>query len=102
MNELAVLMTAIATLMTAGAALASVVLNSRRIKVVDEKVAVVDSKVDTVGGTVGKVLKEVKTGNSQTLAQLSDAVESRRIRNIPLKKRTRLEKSHIADVEKKV
>lgn len=86
------LLTAIAALITASSVLASVFLNSRRIKVVDEKVEVVEHKVDDVH-------TEIKTGNSQTLAQLADAVETRRIDDIPAKDRTPLEKSHLTEVE---
>lgn len=48
-----------------------------------------------------QVGKEVKTLNSQTIAQLADADESRRIEKIPVKKRTPLEKSHLTEVGKK-
>lgn len=40
------------------------------------------------------VKNEVKTGNSQTLAQLADATEVRRIDKIPEVDRTSTEKSH--------
>lgn len=50
---------------------------------------------------IKKVGKEVNTINSQTMAQLADANESRRIGKIPVKKRTALEKSHIKDVGRK-
>lgn len=91
MNETAALITALGTLITASAALASVIFNSKRIKTVDHKVEVVDGKID-------EVHEEVKTGNSQTLAQLADAVETRRIDEIPVKDRTTLEKSHVRDI----
>jgi len=76
MSETSAIITAIATLVTALTAFVSVVVNSRRIK---------------------DVKNEVKTGNSQTIAQLTDAVETRRIDKIPPKKRTRLEKSHVKE-----
>lgn len=77
MSDTATLLTALATLITACTAFASVIINGRRIQ---------------------EVKHEVKTGNSQTLAQLADAVETRRVDEIPKKDRTPLEQSHIADV----
>lgn len=76
MDNTATLITAIATLVTAFTALASVLINGRRIK---------------------EVKHEVTTGNSQTLAQLTDAIETRRIDEIPPKERTATEKSHIIE-----
>lgn len=72
MSEVAPIITAIATLVIA----IGTVLNGRRIKEVKE---------------------EVKTSNSQSIAQLADAVETRRIGHIPVKDQTPLEKSHIKD-----
>lgn len=45
------------------------------------------------------VKAEVTTGNSQTLAKLADATESRRIDEIPQADRTPLEISHLRDVK---
>lgn len=77
MSEIAPILTALATLIIA----IGTVMNGRRIK---------------------EVKHEVKTGNSQTLAQLADAVETRRIDIIPPDDRTRLEQSHISEVDIKV
>lgn len=74
MNEIAPIITAVATLIIA----IGTVINGRRIKQVKE---------------------EVKTGNSQSIAQLADADESRRIDKIPEDDRTKLEKSHVKEVE---
>jgi hypothetical protein len=76
MSDLAALITALAALVTASGLFVSAVLNSRSIKAVH---------------------REVTTGNSQTLAQLADASESRRVGNIDEKNRTELEKSHLAE-----
>jgi hypothetical protein len=73
-NEFASIVTALALLVTS----VGTVINGRRIK---------------------DVKHEVKTGNSQTLAQLADARESRRIDEIPLKDRTKIEKSHVKEME---
>lgn len=78
MSDTAALITAFAALITSFTLFISVVLTRRGIKQVHE---------------------EVKTGNSQTLAQLADADESRRIDTIPKKNRTKLERSHVRDVE---
>lgn len=43
---------------------------------------------------------EVRSANAQTLAQQSDANESRRIEKIPIAKRTELEESHITSIDK--
>lgn len=83
MSEPASVITAIATLITAVTALASVLINSRRLK--------------HLSSDVEDVHTEVKTGNSQTMAQLADAQEGRRIDNIPVKDRTALEKSHLRE-----
>lgn len=83
MSDLPAVITAFALLMTA----IGTYLNGRQIKGVDR--------------TVKEVGKEVKTLNSQTIAELADADESRRIEKIPKKKRTPLEKSHISDVGRK-
>jgi hypothetical protein len=74
---------AIASIITALTALTSVLINAKRIKTVSTK--------------VDDVHTEVRTGNSQTMTQLADAQESRRINKIPPTKRTKLEKSHLTD-----
>lgn len=51
------------------------------------------------GRKITEVKDEVKTINSQTIAQLADADETRRIDKIPKKDRTRLEKSHLKDTK---
>lgn len=91
MSDLPGVITSIATLITAIALLASTLLNARKIKVVDSKVDVVDTKID-------EVHSEVKTANSLTIAELADAVETRRIDKIPISKQTDGEKIHIAEV----
>lgn len=48
---------------------------------------------------IKKVEANVKTSNAQTLAQLADAVESRRIKMIPEQERTALEKGHILNTD---
>ena len=48
---------------------------------------------------INGVKTEVKTANSQTLAQLADNTETRRIDKIPVADRTLLEKSHKRDVK---
>lgn len=52
-----------------------------------------------VNHRVKKIDKEVKTINSQTIAELADADETRRIDKIPAGKRTPLEKSHIKETK---
>lgn len=99
MNDLPAIITAIATLIVALTAIVSVFFNNKKIKVVDKKVEVVDHKVDDVGTAVGEVHEEVKTANSQSIAQLADAVETRRIEKLSPKDRTNLEKSHLEDME---
>lgn len=79
MSDFANNVTAISALVTSGAVLISTMVNARRIK---------------------DVKHEVKTGNSQTLAQLADAVETRRVDKIPQKNRTRTERSHIKEADK--
>lgn len=91
MSDIAQIITAIGALVTAVALLASTLLNARKIKVVDTKVDVVDTKTD-------KVLTEIKTANSLTIAELADAVETRRIDKIPKGEQTTGEKTHIAEV----
>lgn len=51
------------------------------------------------GRKITEVKDEVKTINSQTIAQLADADETRRIDKIPKDKQTLLEKSHLRDTE---
>lgn len=51
------------------------------------------------GRKITEVKAEVKTINSQTIAQLADADETRRIDKIPRGKRTKLEESHLRDTE---
>lgn len=70
--ELASLITAVASLVAA----VGTIINARKIT---------------------EVKTEVKTGNSQTIAQLADAGEGRRIRGIPVADRTKLEDSHLSD-----
>lgn len=84
MGEFASIVTAIATLITAVALLVSTLLNGRRIKTVDTK--------------IDEVHTEIKTANGLTLAQLGDAVETRRIDKIPVAKQTSGEKTHVAEV----
>lgn len=72
MSEIAPIITAVATLIIA----IGTVINGRRIS---------------------QVKQEVKTGNSQSLAQLADATESRRVDKIPIKKRTAVEAAHAMD-----
>lgn len=74
MSEVAPIITALATLVIA----IGTVINGRRIK---------------------EVKDEVKTGNSQTIAQLTDAAETRRIGHIPIEDQTPLEKSHVKDTK---
>lgn len=90
MSDLPAIITAIALLVTA----IGTYFNGRRIKDVD-------TVVKGVGETIKEVNKEVKTLNSQTIAELADADESRRIEKIPKKDRTPLEKSHLSDVGRK-
>jgi hypothetical protein len=77
MSEVATLITAIAAFIASSATLISVFINSRHIK---------------------EVKHEVKTGNSQTLAQLADARETRRIDDIQPDDRTDLENAHITEI----
>ncbi len=48
-----------------------------------------------VAEDVTEIMEMVKTGNAQTLAQLADAIESRRIGMIPPGERTAQERDHI-------
>ena len=82
MSELALILTAVALIITAVGTLITAVGTYQN------------------GKQIKDVKSEVKTGNSQTLAQLADAIESRRIDDIPRKDRTPLEKSHIHEVDK--
>ena len=41
------------------------------------------------------IMNEVQTMNGQTLAQLSDAIESRRIESVPVAKQTVSDKEHL-------
>lgn len=93
MNNLATTITAIASLVTAVALLASTLLNARKIKVVD-------TKVDEVHTEVKDIHTEVKTANSLSIAELADAVETRRIDKIPISDQTKGEKTHLAEVPK--
>lgn len=79
MNDIDSSITAIAFLVTALAALIGSLANYRN------------------GRKIEAVKDEVKTANSQTLAQLADADETRRIDLLPPKDRTTLEKSHLTD-----
>jgi hypothetical protein len=76
MNDVAAIITAIALVINA----IGTYLNGRRIVAVKE---------------------EVKTMNSQTIAELADASETRRIGKIPKMDRTKLEKSHIKESKKR-
>lgn len=80
---------------------------------IDSTITAIALLVASLGGLIGSlanwrngkkieaVKDEVKTANSQTLAQLADADETRRIDLKPLKDRTTLEKSHLTDVKGK-
>lgn len=59
-------------------------------------------KVDAVGVAVEAVHKEVKTINAQSIAQLADATETRRIAEVQIEDRTELEKSHMRSVNEMV
>ncbi len=67
--------------------------------IVDERLKVVDDKnikrLDVINRNVTSVKEEVKTKNAQTIAELADADESRRIEPIPEAERTPLERSHM-------
>lgn len=51
------------------------------------------------GQKIKEVKEEVKTANSQTIAQLADADETRRIDLIPVKDQTKLEKAHLTETK---
>ena len=55
-------------------------------------------KSDSIHTGVEAVKREVTTMNAQTLAQLSDANETRRIDKIPVGERTMGEKHHLVAV----
>lgn len=52
-----------------------------------------------VNRTVNLVHHEVKTMNAQSIAEIADADETRRIEAIPLDDRTKIERSHMRSVE---
>lgn len=66
---------------------------------VDAKTDVVQAQVENVKAKVEEVKTEVKTGNAQSLAQLADKAESRRIDLIPAGDRTPVEVGHLHTVE---
>lgn len=92
-DSVAVLITAVSALITAIGFLASTLLNFRKIKVVD-------TKVDEVHTEVKDIHTEVKTANSLSIAELADAVETRRIDKIAPSKQTDEEKTHLKEVPK--
>lgn len=90
MNDVAATITSLAALVAASATLASVLVNGRRIKGVSRG-------IEGVSNGITDVSNEVRTANSQTLAQLADATESRRVGNIAVADRTDVEKSHLVE-----
>src|ERR1700738_2906269 len=57
----------------------------------------VGTAVGNVGNAVGDVKSEVKTANAQSVANLLDATETRRIVEIPDAARTDAERHHLID-----
>lgn len=48
-----------------------------------------------------KVLREVKTGNAQTMGALADKAETRRIEELPKGERTEIDEDHMKAMENK-
>lgn len=69
-----------------------------RLSRVEDKVDTALVGVQTVQDKVEAVKEEVTTGNAKTMAQLQDAIETRRIEALPPGQRTKEDREHIIDV----